>query len=160
MHIPKTRPQITEDIGFPLVIRPSNVLGGAAQIVHNMDELGTYMGAAVKVSGDSPVLLDRYLKSAIELDVDALCDGDNVYVSGIMEHIEEAGIHSGDSVCVLPPHSLPYKTVKELEKQTIQLAKALKVKGLMNVQFAARYNDETGEQDIYIIEVNLRACAP
>ena len=150
--------EIAEDIGFPLVIRPSNVLGGAAmQIVHNMDELGTYMGAAVKVSGDSPVLLDRYLKSAIEIDVDALCDGDNVYVSGIMEHIEEAGIHSGDSVCVLPPHSLPYKTVKELEKQTIQLAKALKVKGLMNVQFAARYNDETGEQDIYIIEVNPRA---
>ena len=147
-----------EKIGFPLVVRPSYVLGGQGmQIVHSMDELKRYINIAVKVSGDAPVLLDRYLKSAIEIDVDALCDGKDVYVAGIMEHIEEAGIHSGDSACVLPPHSLPYKTVRELEKQTIQLAKALNVKGLMNVQFAARKNENTGEQDIYIIEVNPRA---
>ena len=147
-----------EKIGFPLVVRPSYVLGGQGmQIVHSMEELQEYINVAVKVSGDAPVLLDRYLKSAIEIDVDALCDGKEVYVSGIMEHIEEAGIHSGDSACVLPPHSLPYKTVRELEKQTIQLAKALKVKGLMNVQFATKKNSETGELDIYIIEVNPRA---
>jgi carbamoyl-phosphate synthase large subunit len=150
--------EIAEKIGFPLVIRPSYVLGGQAmEIVHTMDELRRYINTAVQVSGKNPVLLDRYLKSAIEIDVDALCDGEDVYVSGIMEHIEEAGIHSGDSACVLPPHSLPYKTVKELEKQTIQLAKALNVKGLMNVQFAARKNEQSGEYDIYIIEVNPRA---
>ncbi len=149
---------IAESIGFPLVIRPSYVLGGQAmQIVHTMSELSEYINTAVKVSGDTPVLLDRYLKSAIELDVDALCDGTDVYVSGIMEHIEEAGIHSGDSACVLPPHSLPPEIVAELEKQTIQLAKALHVVGLMNVQYAVRKNDETGALDIYIIEVNPRA---
>lgn len=150
--------KIAEDIGFPLVIRPSYVLGGSAmEIVHSMEDLIRYINTAVKVSGKNPVLLDRYLKSAIEIDVDALCDGKDVYVSGVMEHIEEAGVHSGDSACVLPPHSLPYKTVKELENQAIQLAKALNVKGLMNIQFAARQNEETGEQDIYIIEVNPRA---
>lgn len=149
---------IAEEIGFPIVIRPSYVLGGQAmEIVHNMTELQQYINTAVRVSGNDPVLLDRYLKSAIEIDVDALCDGEDVYVCAIMEHIEEAGIHSGDSVCVLPPHSLPEKTVKELEEQTIKLAKALKVKGLMNVQFAARRNEETGEFDIYILEVNPRA---
>ncbi|MFP4313465.1 MAG: carbamoyl-phosphate synthase large subunit [Alphaproteobacteria bacterium] len=149
---------IAADIGFPLVIRPSYVLGGQAmEIVHSMEELKRYIATAVHVSGKNPVLLDRYLKSAIEIDVDALCDGKDVYVSGIMEHIEEAGVHSGDSACVLPPHSLPYKTVRELEKQTIKLAKALNVKGLMNVQYAARKNEKTGEFDIYIIEVNPRA---
>jgi len=149
---------LAEKLGFPLVIRPSYVLGGQGmQIVHSMDELHEYITRAVKVSKGSPVLLDRYLKSAIEIDVDALCDGEDVYVCGIMEHIEEAGIHSGDSACVLPPHSLPYKTVVEIEKQTIQLAKALKVKGLMNVQYATRRNENTGELDIYIIEVNPRA---
>ncbi len=149
---------MAEDIGFPLVIRPSYVLGGQGmEIVHGMNELERYINTAVKVSGDSPVLLDRYLKSAIELDVDALCDGTDVYVSGIMEHIEEAGIHSGDSACVLPPHSLSKETVDELNIQTVKLAKALNVKGLMNVQFAVRKNDETGENDIYIIEVNPRA---
>ncbi|HOO81782.1 MAG TPA: carbamoyl-phosphate synthase large subunit, partial [Alphaproteobacteria bacterium] len=147
-----------EGIGFPLVVRPSYVLGGQGmEIVHNMDELKRYINIAVKVSGDSPVLLDRYLKSAIELDVDALCDGTDVYVSGIMEHIEEAGIHSGDSACVLPPHSLPSETVAELERQTIALAKALNVIGLMNVQFAVRPDDDTGELVIYLIEVNPRA---
>ena len=150
--------ELAEGIGFPLVIRPSYVLGGQAmEIVHNMIELERYINTAVKVSGDTPVLLDRYLKSAIEIDVDALCDGEDVYVSGIMEHIEEAGVHSGDSACVLPPHSLPPETVAELEVQTIKLAKALKVKGLMNVQFATRRNEETDEIDIYIIEVNPRA---
>ncbi len=148
-----------EDIGFPLVIRPSYVLGGQGmEIVHSMEELERYINVAVKVSNDCPVLLDRYLKSAIELDVDALCDADGeVYVSGIMEHIEEAGIHSGDSACVLPPHSLSPETVKELERQTIALAKALNVVGLMNVQFAVRKDDETGEDVVYLIEVNPRA---
>jgi len=147
-----------EDIGFPLVIRPSFVLGGQGmEIVHSMEELQRYINVAVKVSGDAPVLLDRYLKSAIELDVDALCDGDDVYVSGIMEHIEEAGVHSGDSACVLPPHSLSKETVIELERQTIALAKALNVIGLMNVQFAVRKDEETGEDVIYLIEVNPRA---
>ncbi len=150
--------EIAGEIGFPLVIRPSYVLGGQAmEIVHSLSELERYINTAVKVSGDTPVLLDRYLKSAIELDVDAVCDGENVYVSGIMEHIEEAGIHSGDSACVLPPHSLSDKTVQELNEQTIKLAKALNVKGLMNVQFAIRKNDETSEEEIFIIEVNPRA---
>lgn len=141
-----------EAIGFPLVIRPSYVLGGAGmKIVHDLNELQQYIDTAVQVSGSNPVLLDRYLKSAIEVDVDALCDGEDVYVSGIMEHIEEAGIHSGDSACVLPPHSLPKDIVEELERQTIMLAKALKVRGLMNVQFAVR------QGEVFIIEVNPRA---
>lgn len=149
---------MADEIGFPMVIRPSYVLGGQGmEIVHTMSELELYIDTAVKVSGDSPVLLDRYLKSAIELDVDALCDGTDVYVSGIMEHIEEAGIHSGDSACVLPPHSLSKETVEELNIQTRKLAKALNVVGLMNVQFAVRKHDETGEDVIYIIEVNPRA---
>lgn len=144
--------EMAEGIGFPLVIRPSYVLGGQGmEIVHSLAELERYINTAVKVSGDSPVLLDRYLKSATELDVDALCDGEDVYVSGIMEHIEEAGIHSGDSVCVLPPHSLSAETISEIETQTIKLAKALNVKGLMNVQYAVR------EGEIFIIEVNPRA---
>ncbi len=149
---------MAEGIGFPLVIRPSYVLGGQGmEIVHTMSELERYISTAVKVSGTSPVLLDRYLKSAIELDVDALCDGEDVYVSGIMEHIEEAGIHSGDSACVLPPHSLSKEVIKEINAQTIKLAKALNVKGLMNVQFAVRKHDDNGEDEIYIIEVNPRA---
>ncbi len=149
---------MAEGIGFPLVIRPSYVLGGQGmEIVHTLSELERYISTAVKVSGDSPVLLDRYLKSAIELDVDAICDGKDVYVTGIMEHIEEAGIHSGDSACVIPPHSLSQATMKEVTQQTVKLAKALNVKGLMNVQFAVRKDDETGEDVIYIIEVNPRA---
>ena len=150
--------EMAEGIGFPLVIRPSYVLGGQAmEIVHGISELERYINTAVKVSGDTPVLLDRYLKSAIELDVDALCDGEDVYVSGIMEHIEEAGIHSGDSACVIPPHSLAPDTIAEIKDQTVKLAKALHVKGLMNVQFAVRKDDETGEDVIFIIEVNPRA---
>ncbi|MED5422074.1 MAG: carbamoyl-phosphate synthase large subunit, partial [Pseudomonadota bacterium] len=145
-------------LGFPLVIRPSYVLGGQAmEIVQDMDGLKRYIATAVNVSGSSPVLLDRYLKQAIEVDVDVLSDGDESYVAGIMEHIEEAGIHSGDSACVLPPHSLPYRTVRELEKQAKKLAKALNVVGLMNVQFACKKNKDSGEYDIFILEVNPRA---
>lgn len=150
--------EIAEKMGFPIVIRPSYVLGGQGmEIVTTMEELRKYMGRAVQVSGKNPVLLDRYLKGAMEIDVDALCDGKDVYIAGIMEHIEEAGVHSGDSACVLPPHSLPYKTVRELEQQATKMAKALKVKGLMNVQFALKRNKETGEHDIYVLEVNPRA---
>ncbi|MGQ0527665.1 MAG: carbamoyl-phosphate synthase large subunit [Alphaproteobacteria bacterium] len=155
---PKEAEIMAAELGFPLVLRPSYVLGGQAmQIVHNMDELKVYITSAVHVSGDTPVLLDRYLKSAIEIDVDALCDAEDVYVAGIMEHIEEAGIHSGDSACVMPPHSLPTAIVKEIEAQTVTLALALGVKGLMNVQFAVRRDENTGEMEIYILEVNPRA---
>jgi carbamoylphosphate synthase large subunit/RimJ/RimL family protein N-acetyltransferase len=149
---------IAEGIGFPIVLRPSYVLGGQGmEIVHDMAALRRYIGTAVRVSAGSPVLLDRYLKSAIEVDVDAISDGTDVHVAGVMEHIEEAGVHSGDSACVLPPHSLPREVVDEIERQTISLALALEVRGLMNVQFAVRRNDETGAQDIYILEVNPRA---
>ncbi len=147
-----------DKIGFPLVIRPSYVLGGQGmEIVQTMEEMKSYMARAIQVSGKNPVLLDRYLKGALEIDVDALADGKDVYIAGIMEHIEEAGIHSGDSACVMPPHSLPFKTVKELEQQTVKLAKALKVRGLMNVQYALKLNKDTGEYDIFILEVNPRA---
>ena len=144
--------EIAEKIGFPLVIRPSYVLGGRAmEIVRDMAQLKRYISDAVVVSGDSPVLLDSYLSGAVECDVDALCDGKDVHVAGIMQHIEEAGVHSGDSACSLPPHSLPKVITDELVKQTEELAKALNVVGLMNVQFAVK-ND-----DIYLIEVNPRA---
>ncbi len=144
--------EIAEKIGFPLVIRPSYVLGGRAmEIVRDMVQLKRYISDAVVVSGDSPVLLDSYLSGAVECDVDALCDGKDVHVAGIMQHIEEAGVHSGDSACSLPPHSLPKAITNELVKQTEELAKALNVVGLMNVQFAVK-ND-----DIYLIEVNPRA---
>ena len=150
--------ELAEKVGFPLVIRPSYVLGGQGmEIVGSLEEVEKYMARAINVSGKNPVLLDRYLKGAIEIDVDALCDSKDVYIAGIMEHVEEAGIHSGDSASVLPPHSLPYKTIRELENQTIKLAKALKVKGLMNVQFAVKMNREKGEYDMYILEVNPRA---
>ena len=136
---------VAERIGYPLVIRPSYVLGGRAmEIVHDMTD-------AVKVSGDSPVLLDSYLQDAIEVDVDALADGTDVFVAGIMQHIEEAGIHSGDSACSLPPFSLGPDTIAELERQSHALAKGLGVVGLMNVQFAVK------DGDIYILEVNPRA---
>jgi len=139
-------------IGFPVVVRPSYVLGGRAMaIIYAADTLEAYMGELIKHFGDGPVLLDRYLSGAIEVDVDALCDGTDVFVVGVMEHIEEAGIHSGDSACVLPPYSLSESTVKELEKQTAQMAKALNVIGLINIQFAI----QNGE--IYVLEVNPRA---
>jgi carbamoyl-phosphate synthase large subunit len=143
---------VAEKIGFPLVVRPSYVLGGRAmEIVHDHETLHRYMTTAVKVSGDSPVLLDSYLQDAIEIDVDALSDGTQVYVAGIMQHIEEAGIHSGDSACSLPPYSLSDDVIEKIKVQTTALALALKVVGLMNVQFAIKH------KDIYILEVNPRA---
>jgi carbamoyl-phosphate synthase large subunit len=139
-------------IGYPVVIRPSYVLGGRAmRIVHDDEELALYMRDAVKVSGDNPVLVDSYLQDAIEVDLDAICDGKDVYIAGIMEHIEEAGIHSGDSACSLPPYSLKDDIIDELKKQARALALGLNVKGLMNVQFAVK------GQTVYILEVNPRA---
>ncbi len=144
--------KIASSIGFPLVIRPSYVLGGRAmEIVRDMSQLERYIAEAVVVSGDSPVLLDSYLAGAVELDVDALCDGTNVHVAGIMQHIEEAGVHSGDSACSLPPYSLSKDVIGRIKDQTFALAKALNVVGLMNVQFAIKDNE------IYLIEVNPRA---
>ncbi|PWC54527.1 carbamoyl-phosphate synthase large subunit [Azospirillum sp. TSO22-1] len=143
---------VAERIGFPVVIRPSYVLGGRAmEIVHDMAGLQRYMGTAVKVSGKNPVLIDSYLQDAIEVDVDVVCDGEQVYVAGVMEHIEEAGIHSGDSACALPPYSLPKDVIAEIERQSDSLARALKVVGLMNVQFAVK------DGTVYILEVNPRA---
>ena len=144
--------ELAQTIGFPLVVRPSYVLGGRAmEIVHHEDDLKRYMTEAVRVSNDSPVLLDHFLSDAIELDVDAVCDGSEVVIGGIMEHIEQAGIHSGDSACSLPTYSLDPAIVERVREQTKQLALGLKVKGLMNVQFAVKGND------IYVIEVNPRA---
>lgn len=144
------------EVGYPIVIRPSYVLGGRAmEIIRDDEQLTRYVREAVQVSGDSPVLIDQYLSAAIEVDADALSDETGVFVAGIMEHIEEAGVHSGDSACALPPFSLKPETVKELERQTIELAKALKVKGLMNVQFAI-LNPYT-DPKIYVLEVNPRA---
>ena len=139
-------------IGFPLVIRPSYVLGGRAmEIVRDQANLERYISEAVVVSGDSPVLLDSYLSGAVEIDVDALCDGTHVHVAGIMQHIEEAGVHSGDSACSLPPYSLSQDIIDQLKQQTEALALALNVVGLMNVQFAVK------DGEIYLIEVNPRA---
>ncbi len=148
---------IAEEIGFPLVIRPSYVLGGRAmEIVRDMDHLRRYISEAVVVSGDSPVLLDSYLSGAVELDVDALCDGKSVHVAGIMQHIEEAGVHSGDSACSLPPYNLSQDIIEQIKVQTNALALALNVVGLMNVQFAIKANEQ-GESEIFLIEVNPRA---
>ncbi|MDE2303283.1 MAG: carbamoyl-phosphate synthase large subunit, partial [Sphingomonadales bacterium] len=143
---------VAERIGFPVLIRPSYVLGGRAmEIVDSLAQLDDYIATAVSVSGDSPVLIDQYLRDAIECDVDALCDGQDVVVAGVMQHIEEAGIHSGDSACTLPPYSLPAAIVAEMERQAAILALELGVKGLMNIQFAV----QAGE--VYLIEVNPRA---
>ncbi len=144
--------QIAERVGFPLVIRPSYVLGGRAmEIVHDFDHLRRYISTAVTVSGDSPVLLDHYLSGAVEVDVDAICDGTDVFIAGVMEHIEEAGIHSGDSACCLPPHSLSDELIARMSEQSKAMALALGVVGLMNVQFAIK-----GDK-IYVLEVNPRA---
>jgi len=149
--------EIAKDIGFPLVIRPSYVLGGRAmEIVRDQAGLERYISEAVVVSGASPVLLDSYLSGAVELDVDALSDGTDVHVAGIMQHIEEAGVHSGDSACSLPPYSLSRDIIAQVEVQTKALAKALNVVGLMNIQFAVKRNDE-GTEEIFLIEVNPRA---
>ena len=144
--------KIADRVGYPVVIRPSYVLGGRAmEIVHDLEGLRRYMTTAVKVSGKNPVLIDSYLRDAIEVDVDALCDGAQVYVAGIMEHIEEAGIHSGDSACSLPPYSLADDVIAEIRRQTEAMAHALGVVGLMNVQYAVK------DGDIYVLEVNPRA---
>ncbi len=141
-----------EDIGYPLVVRPSYVLGGRAmEIVHSREELERYLRDAFQVSNESPILLDRFLSDAVEVDVDAVCDGSEVVIGGIMEHIEEAGVHSGDSACVLPPFSLSEETQAELSRQTREMALALNVIGLMNVQFAVKNGD------IFVLEVNPRA---
>jgi len=144
--------RIAQEVGYPLVIRPSYVLGGRAmEIVRDDAHLERYINEAVVVSGDSPVLLDSYLAGATELDVDALCDGNDVHIAGIMQHIEEAGVHSGDSACSLPPYSLSQDIIDELKRQSTALALELGVVGLMNVQFAVKDNE------IYLIEVNPRA---
>ena len=141
-----------EAIGYPVVVRPSYVLGGRAmEIVHQQADLERYMENAVRVSNNSPVLLDRYLSDAIEVDVDCICDGKDTFIGGIMEHIEQAGVHSGDSACCLPPHSLASHLERELRRQTVLMAKALKVVGLMNVQFAIQ------RDTVYVLEVNPRA---
>jgi len=143
-------------LGYPLVVRPSYVLGGRAmEIVHEQRDLERYMREAVKVSHDSPVLLDRFLNDAIECDVDAICDGDEVFIGGVMEHIEQAGVHSGDSACSLPPYSLSAQSIEEIKRQTTAMAHGLKVVGLMNVQFAIQQKE--GVDVIYVLEVNPRA---
>ncbi|SDP09745.1 carbamoyl-phosphate synthase large subunit [Rhodoferax sp. OV413] len=155
----RTEPEALEKaaaLGYPLVVRPSYVLGGRAmEIVHEQRDLERYMREAVKVSHDSPVLLDRFLNDAIECDVDAICDGQRVFIGGVMEHIEQAGVHSGDSACSLPPYYLSAETVTEIKRQTTAMAHALKVVGLMNVQFAIQNVD--GKDVIYVLEVNPRA---
>src|SRR5476651_155414 len=153
--------RLAEEIGYPLVVRPSYVLGGRAmEIVHEPRDLERYMREAVKVSHDSPVLLDRFLNDAIECDVDCISDGEAVFIGGVMEHIEQAGVHSGDSACSLPPYSLSQETIEELKRQTGAMARALNVIGLMNVQFAiqqAVQEDGSKKDVIYVLEVNPRA---
>jgi carbamoyl-phosphate synthase large subunit len=144
--------RMAAEVGFPLVVRPSYVLGGRAmEVVFTEDDLRVYMNTAVQVSNDSPVLLDRFLDLAIEVDVDAICDGKDVYVGGIMEHIEQAGVHSGDSGCSLPPNSLSTQLQEEIREQTKRMALALNVIGLMNVQFAVQNGV------VFVLEVNPRA---
>jgi carbamoyl-phosphate synthase large subunit len=144
-----------KDIGFPIILRPSYVLGGRGMVVVPDEaalKAAVQSGDVFKISGDNPVLIDGFLHHAIEVDVDAICDADNeVFIAGIMEHIEEAGVHSGDSACAIPPHSLPAKTIAEIERQTIAMARGLNVRGLMNVQYAVQGDD------IYVLEVNPRA---
>ncbi|MFC7421974.1 carbamoyl-phosphate synthase large subunit [Iodobacter arcticus] len=147
---------LAAEIGYPLVVRPSYVLGGRAmEIVHQQSDLERYMREAVKVSNDSPVLLDRFLNDAIEVDVDAICDGTDVLIGGIMEHIEQAGVHSGDSACSLPPFSLSKEIQDELRRQTVLMAKGLNVVGLMNVQFAIQ--GKGSDAVVFVLEVNPRA---
>ncbi len=168
--------QLAQEIGYPLVVRPSYVLGGRAmEIVHEQRDLERYMREAVKVSNDSPVLLDRFLNDAIEVDVDCLCDGERVLIGGVMEHIEQAGVHSGDSACSLPPYSLSSNLIDEIKRQTVLMARALKVSGLMNVQFAIQQQalqdpaaggaaggtppaaGMVSSGTVYVLEVNPRA---
>ena len=152
--------ELAKEIGYPIVVRPSYVLGGRAmEIVHDQAGLDRYMREAVKVSNDSPVLLDRFLNDAIEVDVDCISDGKRVVIGGVMEHIEQAGVHSGDSACSLPPYSLSDETIEELKRQTTLMAKGLNVVGLMNVQFAIQHQEVDGKlQDVvFVLEVNPRA---
>ncbi|MGU3455740.1 carbamoyl-phosphate synthase large subunit [Brevundimonas sp. M1A4_2e] len=146
-----------EEVGYPVVLRPSYVLGGRGMmIVHDREQLDRYVHEAMRVSGDDPVLIDHYLNRATEVDVDALCDDETVFVAGVLEHIEEAGVHSGDSACSMPPFSLRPETVAELKRQTAAMAKALKVRGLMNVQFAIE-EPHSENPRIFVLEVNPRA---
>lgn len=149
---------LAREIGYPLVVRPSYVLGGRAmEIVYSEADLARYVRDAVKVSNDSPVLLDRFLDNAVEVDVDIIADPEGqVLIGGVMEHIEEAGVHSGDSSCSLPPYSLSAATQDDLRRQVIRLAQALNVIGLMNTQFAIQSNDD-GSDIVYLLEVNPRA---
>ncbi len=155
----RTEPEALEKaaaLGYPLVVRPSYVLGGRAmEIVHEQRDLERYMREAVKVSNDSPVLLDRFLNDAVECDVDCISDGEATFIGGVMEHIEQAGVHSGDSACSLPPYSLARETIEEMKRQTAAMARGLKVVGLMNVQFAIQEKD--GKDVIFVLEVNPRA---
>ena len=145
-----------EKIGFPSLVRPSFVLGGRAmEICYDMQQFERYVQAAFVVAQGQPVLIDRFLEDAIEVDVDAICDGERVIVAGVMEHIEEAGVHSGDSACSIPPYSLPGPVVNEIRQATIAMAKHLRVIGLMNVQFAVKKED--GQHNVYVLEVNPRA---
>ncbi|MET4685401.1 carbamoyl-phosphate synthase large subunit [Brevundimonas faecalis] len=149
--------QKAEEVGYPVVLRPSYVLGGRGMmIVHDREQLDRYVHEAMRVSGDDPVLIDHYLNRATEVDVDALCDDEDVFVAGVLEHIEEAGVHSGDSACSMPPFSLRPEIVAELKRQTTAMAKALKVRGLMNVQFAIE-EPHSAEPRIFVLEVNPRA---
>jgi carbamoyl-phosphate synthase large subunit len=143
---------MSEEIGFPIVVRPSYVLGGRAmELVHTQVELEKYLKEAVEVSDQKPILLDGYLTDAIEVDVDVISDGSDIEIGGILQHIEQAGIHSGDSACSLPPYSLSKKVIQEIESQAKKIAKELNVVGLMNIQFAVQ------DEDVFIIEVNPRA---
>ena len=149
--------QKADEVGYPVVLRPSYVLGGRGMvIVHDREQLDRYVGEAMRVSGDDPVLIDHYLNRATEVDVDALCDDDTVFVAGVLEHIEEAGVHSGDSACSMPPFSLSPAIIAELKRQTEAMARALKVRGLMNVQFAIE-EPHSAEPRIFVLEVNPRA---
>ncbi len=149
--------QKAEEVGYPVVLRPSYVLGGRGMmIVHDREQLDRYVHEAMRVSGDDPVLIDHYLNRATEVDVDALCDDETVFVAGVLEHIEEAGVHSGDSACSMPPFSLRPEIVDELKRQTTEMAKALKVRGLMNVQFAIE-EPHSENPRIFVLEVNPRA---
>jgi carbamoyl-phosphate synthase large subunit len=151
---------LAQEIGYPLVVRPSYVLGGRAmEVVHEQRDLERYMREAVKVSNDSPVLLDRFLNDAIEVDVDCICDGTTTFIGGVMEHIEQAGVHSGDSACSLPPYSISKETIEELKRQTALMAHGLSVVGLMNVQFAIQQAEVNGKQQdtVFVLEVNPRA---
>ncbi len=149
---PSEAATIAGKIGYPVMVRPSYVLGGRAmEIIYDQLSLNDYMNQASEASPEHPILIDKFLEKATEVDVDAICDGEDVYIGGIMEHVEEAGVHSGDSACVLPPHKIPQNIIKEIEGQTVSLAKKLKVVGLMNIQFAVY------ENDLYVLEVNPRA---